>query len=1284
MAEAPSTIARTPAPTGRRALALWCCVLTVAAFCQSPGTIAADTKIDLAIDPWGFLAGAWHLWSDNFPLGQLQNQAYGYLFPQGLFFALFSAAPAWIVQRAWWALVLCVGFLSFVRLAEQLRVGSPSSRITAGLLYALCPRILTTVGAISSEAWVVALAPWVIIPISRLLDASMSHRVRWVTVWRRALSSAVAVFLMGAVNATATAAAVLPAAIWLVFAGIFEGPVRRRAAIRFVGPWLVSLAAVTAWWVGPLLLLGTYSAPFTDYIESAGVTTRFNSLVEVIRGTDSWTSFVSTERQAGWALTTHPVLIVATGLIAAVGLAGLAMAGMPRRRPWLVVFVTGLIILCAATTPFAPFATQIRDILDGAGAPLRNVHKFDPLIRLPLAMGIAHLAGRLRFLGILTEKRPEAGPLAHGATPPLIPATLRARIMENLLHLERYPRAAATLGVVLIAIAATSPAWSGRLAPTGTFRAIPDYWVNTATWLNTNAASTRTLILPSVPFARQTWGLTRDEPLQPLADVPWVVRDAIPLVEPSAIRMLDGLDTRLRAGTPDATLADTLAQAGIGYVVLRHDLAPQALNPEVTAAVEHTLKDSPGLDTVAQFGHSTGLGTEIIAVTPQSTTAAGAATAPLIADYNALPVVAAAPETLPLLNEADAALAHRRGVDYTPGPRLLAAHTPDAPQSDLLGRSALQNVPAPASFATDQPMLREHNYGGHIADTSDILTDPQVQDEYTSANPVHDYPAPGGPVTSIFTVGGTVTDSSSASDAYGTLAVHPGHSVTSAVDRNPDTYWAPAHPTPGQWLTLTPTTALSTGSIRITTMGQAASLLVETDSGSATVDTTPGRATGIALPPGPASWIKITLLSSPSSFGLSEVELFTRDRGAKPTWTLDSDGTVDGDTLPAPDHDLGVDVTPRRIPFVATPKNARRWLFTQPTGQPGTTLTRMFYLDRAATVEVDSPDCRARIDTTLIDTCGDTVDLGSGFHTIFTDDTWVQLTSPDYTLPTTGASTSTSTSTVSGPLAPSTTDRILWIPESGNPGRQATVGGLPLTPTRVNGWQQAWIVPAGYSGDVSITFPADTTYQAWLRYGFLSAGIAVALWLTLVCAHRVAVAGSVRNALPYPHNHDFSHHLVDPANTFTDVISSRFPQGVKATLLSITLGVTAVLVASWPGVVVAFGVLGVHAGIMWRAGHIVAHRASVVTAATATALAAIVLSYHPWPTAGAAYAGASWVPQLLSMMAIGAIFTSHVIPFRPGGDSAPGGLLDESVTDSGDGDRQRDGGNEDQDEVATE
>ena len=64
---------------------------------QRPGLASSDTKIDLHVDPAGFLADVASAWSSTGDLGHVQGGQYGgYLFPIGPFFALghlLGAAP---------------------------------------------------------------------------------------------------------------------------------------------------------------------------------------------------------------------------------------------------------------------------------------------------------------------------------------------------------------------------------------------------------------------------------------------------------------------------------------------------------------------------------------------------------------------------------------------------------------------------------------------------------------------------------------------------------------------------------------------------------------------------------------------------------------------------------------------------------------------------------------------------------------------------------------------------------------------------------------------------------------------------------------------------------------------------------------------------------------------------------------------------------------------------------------------------------------------------------------
>ena len=884
-------------PLTRRAGAWAFVALLALSFLSAPGKVVADTKLDLTANPIGFLARAANVWSSQSPLGQVQNQAYGYFFPHGAFFALgqFLHVPPWITQRLWWALLLFAGFWGIVRLAEALGTGSRGSRVVAAAAFVLAPQVLTTLGAISSETAPVMLAPWVLLPLVQLLQGAD------VPLRNLAARSAVAVALMGAVNAVATGFACAVAALWWLQHVRFGAGTGRFW--RFSAWWAVCVALATTWWIVPLLIMGRVSPPFLEFIESSRATTQWASVPEVLRGTTSWSPFISDERGAGAMLTTSPAAVVVTGLVACAGIAGLTMRRMPKRGVWATVLLVGLAGIGAgyAGGLGSPVAEPVRVFLDSVGAPLRNVYKLEPFLRLPLVLGMAHLLARAPLPGTVGL----------------------ARVRRALAHPEHDRLAAGALAVVVVLALAGGMAWTGKLAPRGPYDKIPDYWSQAADWLSAHAAGTapgqaraeRALVVPGAPFGAQLWGLTRDEPIQPLAETPWAVRDAIPLNPPGAIRALDSVQRLFSAGTPSAGLAATLRRQGISYLVLRADLDPGTSRSARPALARAAIEGSPGISEVARFGADiapptvekvvvdSGLRPPLPAITIYRVDGA-APTGPYVADLATMPRVASGPEAL-LGLQADAAASGRREL----GAALLASDAKNA------------GLPDGPLTVTDTPKRRETDYGRVDDHSSAIRT---TDDPRRTLNRLPDYPAAG--LVDGTWEGATVSASSSAADATQLGTVLPGAGTAAAVDGDKNTAWVSSgldHAI-NQWLQFTLPEPRADLAVTVTVgraLGPAVTrLLITTEAGTVYSDpVTAGTPITVVAPSEATRWVRITAAETAdrswgNQFAITEAELTD---------------TRSGQGIPAR-HDVAL---PASGP-------AQRWVFGQDTmGRSGCVVT---------------------------------------------------------------------------------------------------------------------------------------------------------------------------------------------------------------------------------------------------------------------------------------------------------------------------------------------------------
>ncbi|WP_310528731.1 alpha-(1-_3)-arabinofuranosyltransferase [Nocardioides sp.] len=750
-----------------------CAILLGLAMTQSPGLLVPDTKLDLAIAPIDFLARAGHFWDAEGAFGQLQNQAYGYLWPMGPFFVIgdLLGLPEWVVQRLWVALVMVVAFVGAAVVSRRLGVRSDLACLLAGFAYALSPRMLTVLGPISIEAWPSALAPWVLLPLIIGAERGSPRRA--------AALSALAVAMVGGVNAAATSAVLPLGALWLLTRA--AGP-RRRSMMVW---WPFFTALGTLWWLIPLFVLGAYSPPFLDYIEAAANTTFPTSLFDALRGTSNWVPFVDSASRAGNDLIRQPYLVMNSVVLLMLGLIGLSLRRNPHRGFLLSGVGVGVFLVTMGHQGAVEgwFAPQLQDLLDGPLAPLRNVHKFDPVIRLPLVIGLAFCVSEI------TER------------------LAAARVDGTASRGDRINfRTWVTIAVVAV-IGAALPMVVGRVAPAAAYSDVPGYWYEAAQWLGDEDDPGVALLVPGSSFGSYVWGSPRDEPFQALATTPWAVRNAVPLAPAGNIRMLDAIETRLAQGRGSPGLTAYLRRAGVSHLVMRNDLSrgPDIPDPVL---VHQAIDDSPGLALVAEFGPNVGGAARIEGELGKAMVNGG-----WQSEYAAIEIFAVTPTPSPAETTS-------RNVVVVGGPEDLL----DLADLGVLGDAPVQLAadqpepePGTSVILTDGLRNVERNFG-RLHDSSSATRSASEAGNFSKF--ARDYLLPDADrwSTSARIHGAaSVTASSSQSDANAYGAVQPGELPYAALDGDPSTAWSAGAVTEGgRWWQVEFETPVALGQVSIT------------------------------------------------------------------------------------------------------------------------------------------------------------------------------------------------------------------------------------------------------------------------------------------------------------------------------------------------------------------------------------------------------------------------------------------------------------------------------------
>ncbi|HEV2373189.1 MAG TPA: alpha-(1-_3)-arabinofuranosyltransferase family protein [Streptosporangiaceae bacterium] len=840
---------------------LVCCLLIEALpMVTAPGNVIADTKLDLAVAPVRFLARALNLW-DPQQFGQLQNQAVGYLFPMGPFFALghLAGLPPWVVQRLWIGAVAVAAFLGTVLLAGRLGIGTPRARLFAGFAYALSPAGLTLLGTLSSEFLPAALLPWILLPLVGVGRGSAPPspwgrtrpfalharrrppgRPRPRRLWQAAARSAVAVALCGGINGTATFAVLLPAVL-----AILTLP-RGAPRWRLLAWWAPAVLLVTCWWSVPLLLLSKYGVSVVPYTESAAATTSVTSLSDILRGTENWVSYLVVNGQAWWQLgyrvATDVLPTLASGLVAALGLSGLVSRGLPARRFLLCSVLLGVLIISSGyVSSFGnPLAGPVDHLINGAASPFRNVRKFDPMIRLPVALGLAHYLSSVRAPWLRSAREQLRALLPHAR-----PATAVA---------ARPPGASLNLVAGLAIAVLALPGYLGGLANPGSFQQVPGYWVAAANWLDSHAGHQAVLVEPGAPFSQYVWGSPLDDVLEPLGTVDWAERDISLLGSAGNERLLDAIDEQLAAGEGSAGLAPVLARMGVKYVLVRNDLSRSVLAGAWPSLISQALADSPGITKAAQFGPLIGN------ATPDDAATNFDPPFPAVEVYQV-----AGAEPVATVQPAEAT------VRVYGGPEALLTLASEGLVSDqpVLLDADSPGLAVAGSVVTDSLRRRLRNFGELRSEYSPTLTAHQVARTFEAAD---DYTEPGWHGDEAVAQYHGIADVTASSSDAGIEAIPAqwasGVLAYSAVDGDPRTVWESGswHGPIGQWIQVGFDHPVDPGTVRVTFVDQpvvgppVTRVTVRTAAGQAADQV---RATGqsqpLRVPPGPSRWLRITI-----------------------------------------------------------------------------------------------------------------------------------------------------------------------------------------------------------------------------------------------------------------------------------------------------------------------------------------------------------------------------------------------------------------------------------------
>lgn len=502
-----------------------------------PGSVAADTKQYLYLDPARLTTGAASMWDPNTGLGTVTHQNIGYLFPMGPYYTLvhWMHLPVWVGERVWMATLLFSAGLGVAYCARRLGLEGPG-RYAAAFAYALSPYLIDYIARISA-----ILMPWAALGWMVGLTAMAARTGRW----RYPGLFAVVIALVGGVNATSILLVLVAPGLWLLFAVWGSREVTLRRAASTAGRLALLSTLVSLWWAAGLWAEGRYGINVLRVTETVPTVSRTSSASEVLRGLGYW-YFYGWDKVQPWTMpaveyTQTLWLVVVSYLVPAVCVL-LGFAARWRYRAYAVGLVgVGAVVAVGAFPCGNPslFGSLIENASAGSTLALamRSVDRIVPI----LVLGLALLMG--------------AGVTSIWA---------------------RWPARGNAVALLCLAIVAADlpPLWAGNLVASNLARpsSVPSYWLQAARYLDASGTD-RVLGLPGEDFAAYSWGVTEDPVVPGLITRPYVSRQVVPTGTPASANLVQALDEPLQEGTLDlSALAPIARLMSAGQVLLQSDL----------------------------------------------------------------------------------------------------------------------------------------------------------------------------------------------------------------------------------------------------------------------------------------------------------------------------------------------------------------------------------------------------------------------------------------------------------------------------------------------------------------------------------------------------------------------------------------------------------------------------------------------------------------------------------------------------------------------------------------